>query len=771
MNNYLPVMLLKGFVILPNQEVKLELNNDISEKVINLSSKHHNSDLLVVCPLNPLEETPEVNDLPTVGVIGHIKSRIELPNGNVRVIILGLDRVKINKYNNFADDKDILMADISAIKLAKNDIVEETALRRKLFDEVKTYINNNPDLSNSILNNIKDVDDLYLLTDLITSFIPFPLEKKLLYMQEASPIKRANALIYDLAIELEVLKLDERIDDALRKDLEDNQKEFILRSKLTEIKKELGEDDEHAQDVSSYADKINHLNAPEKTKNKLLQELKKFDYMGESSPESSIVRSYLDTVLGLPWAIFKEDNEDLSKVRNELDKTHYGLDKIKDRIIEYLAVKKRNPNLKSPIICLVGPPGVGKTSLGIGIAKALNKEFYKISVGGLNDPAELTGHRRTYLGSNPGKIIQALSKCGVANPVIIIDEIDKMGKDFRGDPAAALLDILDPEQNTMFMDNYVEEPFDLSKVMFILTANDISSIPPALIDRLEIIELSSYTEWEKLAIVKKYLLPKIVKDHLIAATDIKMNDNLLKYIINNYTKEAGVRELDRVLTTIIRKLVTSSVMQKTKLPIKLQTTDIIKLLGPVKYDLNISTKTITPGLVNGLAYTSLGGLVMPLECCLYDGTGKFITTGMLGQSMNESMQVALSYIRAHHELFKLSDYYFTNKDIHLHALEGAIPKDGPSAGVTITTSILSLILNKAIPTDLAMTGEITLRGDILEIGGLKEKLIGAYNTGIKKVFIPLTNERDLSEIPDFILNKLDIIKVSNYEEIFNYLFK
>jgi ATP-dependent Lon protease len=771
MNNYLPVMLLKGFVILPSQEVKLELNNDISEKVINLSSKHHNGDILVVCPKNPLEETPEVNDLPNIGVIGHIKSRIELPNGNVRVIILGLDRVKVNKYNNFADDKDILMADISQIKLAKNDIVEETALRRKLFSEVKTYINNNPDLSNSILNNIKDVDDLYLLTDLITSFIPFPLEKKLLYMQEANPIKRANALIYDLAIELEVLKLDERIDDALRKDLEDNQKEFILRSKLTEIKKELGEDDEHAQDIINYETKINNLHASDKTKNKLLQELKKFDYMGETSPESSIVRSYLDTVLDLPWNIYKDDNDDLIKVRKELDKTHYGLAKVKDRIIEYLAVKKRNPNLKSPIICLVGPPGVGKTSLGIGIAKALNKEFYKISVGGLNDPAELTGHRRTYLGSNPGKIIQAMSKCGVANPVIIIDEIDKMGKDFRGDPAAALLDILDPEQNTIFIDNYIEEPFDLSKVMFILTANDISTIPSALADRLEIIELSSYTEWEKLAIAKKYLLPKIAQDHLITTHDLKINDNLLKEIINDYTKEAGVRELDRILATIIRKLVTKEVTKKLKFPVNIQSKDLNELLGPVKYDLNIINKTIAPGLVNGLAYTSLGGLVMPLECCLYEGTGKFITTGMLGQSMNESMQVALSYLRSHHDLYKLSDYYFTSKDIHLHALEGAIPKDGPSAGVTITTAILSLILNKPVPANIAMTGEITLRGDVLEIGGLKEKLIGAYNYGIKKVFIPLTNARDLEEIPDFILNKLEIIKVTNYNEIFNNIFK
>ena len=771
MNNYLPVMLLKGFVLLPNQEVKLEVSNDISSKIINLSVKHHNSDLLIVCPANSLEESPDVNDLPLIGVIGHIKSRIELPNGNLRIVINGLDRVKINKYDNFADDNDILMADVSNIKALKFDIIEETAIKRKLVDLTKKYINNNPNLSNSVLNNIKDIDDLYILTDMITNFLPFALDKKLLYMQEVDALKRANALIYDISIELEVLKLDEKIDEALHNDLENNQKEFILRSKLDEIKKELGEDNQHELEVQEYQTTIDSLKASDKTKTKLTQELKKYDYMGDASPESSIIRNYLDTVLSLPWGICKPENENLIAVKKELDNTHYGLEKIKNRIIEYLAVKKRNPELISPIICLVGPPGVGKTSLGIGIANALNKEFYKISVGGLNDPAELIGHRRTYLGSAPGKIIQALRKCNVSNPLILIDEIDKMSKDFRGDPAAALLDILDPEQNAIYTDNYIEEPFDLSKVMFILTANDITAIPSALKDRLEIIEISTYTEFEKINIAKKYLLPKIYQNHLIEAKEIKITEEMLAYLIENYTKEAGVRELNRVLSTIIRKVVTKTIIEKIKLPIVITKKLIIEYLGSPKYSLSNLNNTLNPGLVNGLAYTPVGGLVMPIESCLYEGKGNFTTTGMLGQSMSESIKVALSYLRSHSADYKLNDYYFNTKDIHLHALEGAIPKDGPSAGVAITTSILSLILNKPVAKDIAMTGEISLRGDVLEIGGLKEKILGAYNTGIKTIFIPNDNIHDLEEIPKKVLDVIEIIPVNNYIEIYNKLFK
>ena len=771
MNNYLPVMLLKGFVILPNQEVKLDVNNNISEKIVKLSYKHHNGELLVVSPTNTLEENPDINDLPSIGVIGKIKSKIDLPNGNLRIVVEGLNRVKVNKYNNFEDDKDILMASVSNVNIPKNDVVEETALKRKLKELTKKFVNSNSNISNSILNNIKGVDDLYVLTDIIVSFIQFPLEKRILYIEEVNPIKRANALIYDIALELEILKIDEKIDEALQVDFEKNQRDFILHSKLNEIKKELGETFEHDNEVEEYKNLINNLDASDKTKDKLLQELKKFDYTNEQSPESSVIRTYLDTVLSLPWGKYSKDNLDLDSVKKNLNDSHYALDKAKNRIIEYLAVKKRNTDLKSPIICLVGPPGVGKTSLAIGIAKSLNKEYYKISVGGLNDPAELIGHRKTYLGSNPGKIIQALKKCNSSNPVIIIDEIDKMSNDYKGDPASCLLEILDPNQNTMFIDNYIEEPFDLSKVMFILTANDLSLIPEALEDRLEIIEINSYTEIEKLNIARKYILPKIYKEHLVTNKEIKINHFIINMIINKYTKESGVRELERCLTTIVRKIVTEFELGKKKFPITITQTDLKNLLGVVKYDNLELTNTLKPGLVNGLAYTPFGGLVMPIESCLYDGKGEILATGMLGKSMDESIKVAISYIRSNKDYFKINDYYFDRKDIHIHALDGAVKKDGPSAGVSIVTSLLSLLLNKEVSRDVAMTGEISLRGDVLEIGGLKEKLLGAYKENIKKVFIPYSNLKDLEEIPKEVTKKIKIIPVKKYIDIYNELFK
>ena len=771
MYNYLPVMLLKGFVILPNQEVKLELNNTISEKIVDLSKKHHNGDFLVVCPKNSLEETPEINDLPSVGVVAHLKSKLELPNGNIRVTITGVNRVNVRKYDNFDDDQDILMAEVSSIKLALEDVVASTAIRRKLFDLLKKYVDENPTLSNSIISSVKNNEDLNMVTDIITAFLPFSLDKKILYMEEKSPLARANALVYDISIELEILKLDSKLDEVLQTDMEKNQREFILRSKLNELKKELGEEDTKEELIKSYQEKIENTIKNEKTKNKLLKELDKYSNTNENSPESSVIINYLDTVLSLPWNNSKKDNSNIVNVRKSLDKTHYGLDKVKDRVIEYLTITKRNPKLSSPILCLVGAPGVGKTSIAISIAKSLNKEFYKISVGGLSDPAELIGHRRTYLGSNPGKIIQALTKCGVNNPLILIDEVDKMGKDFRGDPTSALLEILDPSQNKYFVDNYIEEEFDLSNVLFILTANDITQIPEALKDRLEIIEMSAYSDYEKLVMSKKYLIPKIFDNYLIKNDEIKIKDELISVIINDYTKEAGVRELNRNLETLFRKIITDVETHKIKLPININEKTIIKYLGKVPYVNDINSATLAPGYVNALACTSLGGHVIPFESCMYDGKGIVKTTGCLGDSLKESIEVAISYIRSHEDLFKVSDYYFNSKDIHIHTLEAAIKKTGPSAGTVITTSILSLVLNKTIPRNVAMTGEMSLRGDVLVVGGIKEKILAAYNNKITKIYIPEANAKDLEDIPSKVLSKLTIVKVKNYSEIFKDLFK
>ncbi len=772
MKNNLPVMLLKRIVLLPLQDVRLDLTNDISSTVIDLAISKYKGEILIVCPTDPYEEAPDVSDLPPVGVVGKIKSKMELPNGNLRIVVSGQKRVKILEYINEAADGDILKARTMEIVLPMFDEVEETTLRRKLLSLLNDYIECSSTISNSILSSVKDLNDIAQITDMIVSFMPFSIEKKLLYMQEMNALHRANALVYDLSIELQVAQLDGKLDDALREDFERNQKEFVLREKMDEIKKELGETDLKDEIIGDYLERINNLKCDGKLKNKLVNEVKKLDYTNEASPEVSLIRNYLDLVLDLPYGITSEDEKDLGKIKDYLDSTHFGLNKVKDRIIEYIAVKSRNPELRSPIICLVGPPGVGKTSLAMEIAKSLKKEFYKISVGGLNDSAELNGHRRTYIGASPGKIIQGLKKCGTANPLMLIDEIDKMVKDYKGDPASVLLDILDPEQNDKFVDNYVEEEFDLSEVMFILTANNEEDIPDALYDRLEIVELTSYTEFEKLDIAKDYLIPNIFKEHLVCSKEIKFSNDIIMEIINRYTKEAGVRDLQRNLSTIVRKIVTKSVRElNSPIKVNVKKSDLHDYLGPYKYDVKNEAIREHIGLVNALAYTPMGGLVLPVETTIYDGKGEFKFTGMIGKTMEESVNVALSYVKANKDEFKVNDYYFDNRDMHIHFLEGAVKKDGPSAGVSIVTSILSLLLNKEIPRSIAMTGEVSLLGDVLKVGGIKEKIIGAYNDGVKKIFIPYTNNCDLEEVPKEIRDEVKIILVKTYKEIFDALFK
>jgi len=768
MSYKLPVMLLKGFVILPNQEVKLELNNKLSKKVISLAFKNSDKKLLVVCPKDQLEENPEVGDLPNVGVVALVKSRIELPNGNLRITLKGVERVAVLEYSNHSEDINILESTVTKVILPKFAMAEEEAVRRKLYELMHKYVNSANHISNSVLKTVDNISSLFRLTDVITSFMPFSIEKKLEYMEEINALYRAKNLIKDISIEIEIIELDHKIDDNLRESIEESQKEFILREKIKEIKKELGEESSKDEEALEYLEKLNSLKLPPKTYNKILKEIKKFEMTSEISPEMSIIRNYLDWILDLPWGTYSLDEVDTLKIRESLDKTHYGLEKIKDRITEYVAIKKRNPEIKSPIICLVGPPGVGKTSFAMGVAAALNKEFYKISVGGLNDSAELVGHRKTYIGASPGRIISGIRKCGTSNPILLIDEVDKLVKDYKGDPASSLLEILDSEQNKTFVDNYIEEAFDLSKVLFILTANDESNIPSALIDRLEIIELSSYTEFQKIDIAKKYLLPIIYNEHKVLSKEIKIGDDVISEIIKKYTKESGVRELNRLLNTIIRKIVVNNTSEKLKVTVK--KSELINYLGQVKYDDTSIINLNSPGLVNGLAYTPFGGLVLPIEISSFEGAGKFEVTGMLGKSMSESVSVALSFIKSNKDNFGINDYYFKTKDLHIHFLEGATPKDGPSAGIAITTAIISLLLNKKVDKTLAMTGEISLKGNVLKIGGLKEKIIGAYNQNMKTVIIPKSNHADLDEVPLKVKEKINIVEVSTYLEVFNLIF-
>lgn len=759
----LPVLLLKKLVLLPYQEVRLELNIDLSKKVVDISESEYNNKLLVICPINTLESNPTASDLPSVGVIAKIKSKIELPNGNYRVVITGLNRVIIREYRNYIKDNNILEAKVKKLYIDNSDETEETAILRTIKSVIDKYMKKNPQASNSVTNTIANMQDLDMLTDVVTNYMPFDLKKKVSYMNEFDYIIRANNLIKDINVELQVLTIESKIDEEIRESFEKEQRDFILKQKIAKLNEELGINVDKQTEVSIYNKKIELLNVNDKTKNKLYDEVKKYAYTSESNPDASVIRNYLDTIISLPWNNVSKDETDLKKIKRTLDKSHYGLSETKQRVLEYIAIKKNNCNINAPIICLVGPPGTGKTTLGISISKALNREFYKISVGGLNDSTELTGHKRTYLGSSPGKIMQGIKKCGTNNPVILIDEIDKIVSDFKGDPAAVLLDILDPNQNNMFIDNYIEEPFDLSNVLFILTANDITSIPSALKDRLEIIEISSYTEFEKIDIVKKYIVPEILEEY--NTTKIKITDELILKIINGYTKESGVRELTRVFEKIYRNIIINNKNIKT-------ITDemISNILGPLKYDFNY-VKQNHPGSVSTLGVTPFGGVIISIESLFIPGSGNLIMTGNVEKSIKESAMIALNHVIGNASLYNIDTKKISKSDIHINALNYNVKKDGTSGGLAFTTSIISLLLNKEVDSTIGFTGEITLHGDICKVGGIKEKIIGAYNNSFKKVFIPLENKNDLEKVPEEIKNNLEIICVSNYKEVFNELFK
>ena len=749
-----PVIILKKLVILPNQEIKLELNNKISSQTIKEATLNYKGEILVIAPTDSKEEDPDVDDLPKVGVIAKIKSKLVVDNG-IQVKLRGLKRVAVNKFYNTVDD--ILYSEVMYIDLPSLIPEEERAILRKLIDVLKEYISTSNSASNDILSYVTNTLDLNKVTDAIASYLPFDINKKLEYMQNINPIKRAKSLIKDMNEEIKVLKLDEELDDTLNENLVNDQRTFVLKEKLKIIKQELGEVSLQEEETKKFRDTLKKLKIDKKIKEKITHEISKYEVMNESSPEISILHNYIDTILNLPWNKSTKENANFNNVLKLLDETHYGLEKIKERISEYVAVKNINSNIKSPIICLVGPPGVGKTSIAMSIAKSLNRNFYKISVGGLNDSTELIGSRRTYLAASPGKIIQGISKCGSNNPVILIDEVDKMVKDYKGDPASTLLEILDPVQNKYFTDNYLEEPFDLSKVLFILTANYIGDIPATLIDRVEVIELNSYTLFEKKDIAKKYLLPRIFKDHIIVDDKMRFSEELLYFIINNYTKEAGVRELERVLATLVRKMAINNIKTISK-------EKIMKLLGNPKYNDDLINENLI-GVVNSLAYTSIGGLVTKTEVVEYKGSGKIKVTGSVGKVMEESIDVIVSFIKHSYK------YNLNNTDLHFHFLDASTKKDGPSAGLSIAVALLSLLEKKVIPEDIAFTGELSLNGSVLKIGGLKEKLIGAYNKNIKVVYIPKSNMEDLSEIPKIILENIDIRCIENFDEIYTNYFK
>ena len=765
----LPVILLKGLVVLPLSDARVELNNNITKKIVELSKINHGDDVLVVTPVNDLEVNPDTSDLPNIGVIAKITSKIELPNGNVRVVLKGIKRVRVTDFINYPNEKDILLGCTIPLREDDFDEIEETALLRKLLNEVDKFISVNPYISNSILNQIKGINDLDKLTDIIANFLPLNYEKKLNFSLDYSRKSRAKKLIKEINIELAILELENKIDLELKADLDEMQKEMLLKEKIKIIRKELGEKDSKSEYIDNVNSKLNS-NIPSNIKNRIINELDRFSVTPDVSPELAVIRSYIDYLMSIPWGIYTKDENSLKTIKKRLDSTHYGLNKVKERIIEYIAVKLNNKNTASPIICLVGPPGVGKTTLAESIAKCLNKNFVKISLGGINDPAELIGHRKTYIGSSPGKIITSIIKSGSMNPVILLDEVDKLSKDYKGDPSSALLDLLDSNQNSSFVDNYIEEKVNLNDVTWLLTANDINLIPPVLQDRLEIIHLDAYLDYEKVIIVKNYLLDRVKVKNGISTVKVKISDDVIYKIIDGYTKESGIRELERLLNKIIRKIITKNKFNNKKLTeIEIKEKDLVTYLSTVKY-MPVRNSKNKVGLTKALAATPYGGSILEIEVTSYPGKEEFITSGTLGDTLKESIFISLSYIKSHVKDFNI-DPKKLKETFHLNFREGGVPKDGPSAGTMITTTILSYLLDKKIPSNISMTGEMTLLGDVLPVGAIREKSYAAIKNNINIIFLSCENKRNVVKLDNVIKSKIKFIFVEDYIDIFNYFFK
>ena len=769
MTNYKPILIMRNMMIFPSSEARIELVEKTDKDIIKIASNFYDNEILIVNLDDKLEQEPRLNELSNYGILGKIKMKIEMPNGKSRVVIEGLRRVIIT---NYLKESDMIIGNMKDIQEDELTLKENNAYVKTLIKKTENYIENVPYISNGILSKITGITDVEILTDIIAIFLPLDYERKLEYIREASVKKRVSMILEDINNDLEILELEQDIESKVSASLEKSQKEFILKEKIKIIKEELGEGYNPDQEIDALKEKAKKLKAPKKIKDRLEKEINKYEAGNQLSPEMTMISSYIDWLLNLPWEKTTEDEKDLKKVAKKLDETHYGLKLVKERIIEYLAVKQKKKSLRSPILCLVGPPGVGKTTMAKSIAKALNRNQTKVSLGGVRDEAEIVGHRRTYVGSLPGLIIQGMKKAASKNPVFIIDEIDKMTKDIKGDPASALLEVLDKEQNSSFVDHYIEEEFDLSEVMFIATANYIEQIPNELRDRLEIVDISSYTEYEKLDIAKNYLIPNLLKEHGLTDKEVMIEDEAILQIIRNYTKESGVRELDRLIANIFRKIVKEIIFDKSnKKTYNLNSKAIEKYLGIKKYSYNENENKKRVGVVNGLAYTVFGGDILPIEANMYKSKDDLILTGSLGDVLKESARIALSYIKSNAKEFKINLDKLDEMVIHINVPEAATPKDGPSAGTALTTTLISLIKNKEVNSDICMTGEITLRGHVLPIGGLKEKLIGAYRARMKKVFIPKDNIKDLEEVPEEIKDNLEIIPVALYSEIYKNIFK
>ena len=747
MDKNLPVLLLKKLSILPTAEVRLELNNELSKNIIDIALNKYGKKVIVILPNETNEESLAIGDLPNIGVLSQIKSCVVLPSGNYRVLLKGLNRVKIKEYSNYRYNKSILIGNAKMIYIDNGDTVESAALRKKLISLLKKYISSSTEVSNSVLSKINDDVSLDELTDIIVNFLKFPISKKIIYMNEFDEVERAKMLIKDISVELEILSLDHKIDNEIRNSLEKEQKEYLIKTKIDKLNEELGVKADKESEISDYLVRINELDINEKIKNKLLNEVKKYEYTPNNNPEISVIRSYIETLLKLPFNKSKEEETNPKKIREYLDDTHYKMDEVKQRIVEYAFLKSKNPELENPIICLVGYPGVGKSTIAKSIASSLKRDFFKISVGGLNDSSELIGHRRTYLGASPGKIMNALIKCQSNNPVILIDEVDKIIKDFKGDPSSTLLDILDSNLNKMFVDNYIEEAFDLSNVLFILTANDVNSISPVLRDRLEIIYIDNYTPYDKKDIAKNYIIPKICKKYGIKRINIT-EEEIIK-IINDYTIEPGIRELERLLDKIIRYMLVNNIKKEPNLSL---------ILG---LSINKEDDVIpNPGEVNIIGVNSYGGIKIKVSSIKNE---KEVITGNIGENLRDSIKIIISYLK--------SKKYIDKEEYHINFNTNRFKLDGSSGSLGIAISLVSLNKNKVIDNNICFIGSLDLYGRILKVSKLKDKIITAYNNNINIVYLPLANKTDIDSIPEDIKDKITLRFIDNFTEIYNEIFK
>jgi ATP-dependent Lon protease len=752
---------LRGVLVFPYMIIHLDVGR---EKSINALEQVMMQDRLIMLATqkDAQNDKPLPGDIYEAGTVAEIKQLLKLPGGTMRVLVEGLHRAKVMRFVREEPYFEVEVQEFKDVMVRKTP--ELAAQSRMLSHQFEQWSKLSKKVPPETIASVLLVDDPDRLTDLILGHMPLKLEDKQELLAAVDIRQRLDLLTEIINREMEILEIEKKISGRVRKQMEKTQKEYFLREQMKAIQQELGEKDDRASEVEEYRQKMREQDLPKDVAEKVAKEIERLEKMSPMSAESGVIRTYLDWLLGLPWSTITTDRLDIDIAEKIMEEDHYGLEKVKERILEYLSVRKLTETMKGPILCLVGPPGVGKTSLARSIARSMERKFVRVSLGGVRDEAEIRGHRRTYVGALPGRIIQGMKTVGSKNPVFLLDEIDKMSSDFRGDPGAALLEVLDPEQNNTFSDHYIELPFDLSRVLWVVTANAIHNIPRPLLDRMEMITISGYTQEEKIQIAKKFLIPKQQKDHGLSGRHIAFPENGIEKLIRNYTREAGVRNLERGIATLCRK-VARQIVQKKKKSVRMTPTNVETFLGPIKYHWNEAERNSQVGVATGLAWTEAGGDVLPVEVTTMKGKGSLTLTGQLGDVMKDSAQAGLSYIRSRAAELGLEGEFYEKLDIHVHLPEGAIPKDGPSAGITMVTAMISALTGIKVRNDLAMSGEITLRGRVLPVGGIKEKVLAAHRAGIKTLLLSKENKRDYVEIPENVRNNLEFIWVEHMDEV------